>query len=241
VAALAGDQQASLYCHGGAKATLGTGAFVLVETGGDHSRPPHGLVRTVAAGGGRAYALEGSIFVAGAAVQWLRDELGLLETAADSDALARSVDSTGGVYFVPALTGLGSPHWQPEARGLVCGLTRGTRREHLVRAALESIAYQVLDVVDALPDRPAVLRIDGGAADNAFLGQFLADALELPVEVAAERETTALGAAALAGRALGRWSDGDVARLRRTGPRYEPERDVSALVAGWRDAVGRVL
>ena len=241
VAALAGDQQASLYCHGGAKATVGTGAFVLVDTRGDRSRPPHGLVRTVAAGAKPGYALEGSIFVAGAAVQWLRDALGLLADSAESEALARSVDSTDGVYFVPALTGLGSPHWAPDARGLLCGLTRGTRREHVVRAALESIAYQVLDVVDALPERPGVLRVDGGAAANAFLTQFLADVLRLPVEVAAEHETTALGAAALAGQAVGRWSPGDLASLRRPAARYEPELDVSALVAGWREAVARAL
>jgi glycerol kinase len=239
VAALAGDQQASLFSHGGAKATIGTGAFVLVETGGDCSPPPHGLVRTAAAGTRRSYALEGSIFVAGAAVQWLRDGLGLLADSAESEAVAASVESTEGVYFVPALTGLGSPHWAPDARGLVCGLTRGTRREHLVRAALESIAYQVLDVVDALPERPATLRIDGGAAGNAFLGQFLADVLRLPVEVAAEPETTALGAAALAAHALG--TPLDTAALRRTSARYEPELDVSALVAGWRDAVRRSL
>jgi glycerol kinase len=241
VAALAGDQQASLYCHGGAKATLGTGAFVLVETGEDRSAPPHGLVRTVAAGAGCRYALEGSIFAAGAAVQWLRDALGLLASSAESEDLARSVDSTDGVYFVPALTGLGSPHWAPAARGLLCGLTRGTRREHVVRAALEAIAYQVLDVVDALPERPAVLRVDGGAAANAFLAQFLADALRLPVEVAAERETTALGAAALAGTALGRWNEDDLVAARHPAARYEPERDVSALVGGWRDAVRRSL
>ena len=241
VAALAGDQQASLYCHGGAKATIGTGAFVLVETGGDCSPPPHGLVRTAAAGPERGYALEGSIFVAGAAVQWLRDALGLLADSGESEALARSVASTEGVYFVPALTGLGSPHWAPDARGLVCGLTRGTRREHLVRAALESIAYQVLDVVDAFPERPAVLRVDGGAAANAFLGQFLADVLRLPVEVAAEAETTALGAAALAGCALGRWGTEELAAMRRTAARYEPELDVSALAAGWAAAVRRAL
>jgi glycerol kinase len=239
VAALAGDQQASLYAHGGAKVTLGTGAFLLVATGGDCSPPPHGLVRTAAAGGG--YALEGSIFVAGAAVQWLRDGLGLLSNAAESEALARSVASTQGVYFVPALTGLGSPHWAPDARGLVSGLTRGTRREHLVRAALESIAYQVLDVVDALPERPTTLRADGGASANGFLMQFLADVLQLPVDVAAEREATALGAAALAGVATGRWREDELAPLRLTAARYEPERDASVLVAGWRDALGRTL
>jgi len=241
VAALAGDQQASLFAHGAAKATLGTGAFVLVGTGADHSPPPPGLVRTVAAGTGGTYALEGSIFVAGAAVQWLRDGLGVLADSAESEALARSVDSTDGVYFVPALTGLGSPHWAPDARGLICGITRGTRREHLVRAALEAIAYQVLDVVDAMRERPAMLRVDGGASANGFLVQFLADVLGLPVEVAAERETTALGAAALAGVALGRWSEDDVATFRRTATRCEPEADRSELVAGWRDALQRTL
>ena len=241
VAALAGDQQASLFVLGDAKATLGTGAFVLVRSGSDATEAPHGLVRTVAAGLEPAYALEGSVFVAGAAVQWLRDGLGLLDSACESETLARSVTSTEGVYFVPALTGLGSPHWAPDARGLVCGITRGTRREHLVRAALESIAYQVLDVVDALPSRPAVLRVDGGAAANGFLVQFLADALRLPVETAAERDSTALGAAALAGVATGRWTVDDLAALLPPAARYEPERDVSALVAGWVDAVSRTL
>jgi len=238
VAALAGDQQASLFAHGAAKATIGTGAFVLVHTGDDCSPAPHGLIRTAAARAG--YALEGSIFVATAAIEWLRS-LGLLTTAAESDELARSVDSTEGVYFVPALTGLGSPHWAPDARGLVCGVSRGTTREHLVRAALEAIAYQIADVVDALPARPAVLRIDGGASANAFFAQFLSDVLALSVEVAAERESTALGAAALAGIATGRWTEQDLGALRRTAARYEPERDVSGLVAGWRDAVALTL
>jgi glycerol kinase len=241
VSALAGDQQASLYAHGGAKATLGTGAFVLVGTGADCSTPPAGLVRTAAAGIGRGYALEGSIFVAGAAVQWLRGGLGLLADSAESEALAISVDSTDGVYFVPALTGLGSPHWAPGARGLVCGITRGTRREHLVRAALEAVAFQVLDVVDAMAERPSVLRVDGGASANGFLVQFMADVLALPVEVAAERETTALGAAALAGVALGRWTEADVAAFRRTSARCEPQRNVTELVAGWHDALRRTL
>jgi glycerol kinase len=241
VLALAGDQQASLFAHGDAKATLGTGAFVLVDTGADCTPAASGLVRTAAAGPERGYALEGSIFVAGAAVQWLRDGLGLLEDSAESEALATSVDSTDGVYFVPALTGLGSPHWAPDARGLVYGLTRGTRREHLVRAALEATAFQVLDVVDAMTERPSVLRVDGGASANGFLVQFLADVLALPVEVAAERETTALGAAALAGVARGRWTQADVASFRRTSARYEPQRDVTELVAGWRDALRRTL
>jgi glycerol kinase len=197
---IAGDQQAALYgqgCHaaGEGKATYGTGSFVLVHTGDDAALPPRGLLKTAAADG---YALEGAVLVAGAAVQWLRDGLGVLGDAAESEALARSVDSTGGVVFVPALTGLGSPWWDADARGLVAGLTRGTTRAHLVRAALEAIAHQVADVIDALPQRPAVLRADGGATANGFLMQFQADLLGLPVEVAAERETTALGAAALA-------------------------------------------
>jgi glycerol kinase len=197
---IAGDQQAALYgqgCHasGEGKATYGTGSFVLVHTGDDAGPPPDGLLKTAAADG---YALEGAVLVSGAALQWLRDGLGLLPDAAASDALARSVDSSGGVVFVPALSGLGSPWWDADARGLISGLTRGTTRAHLVRAALEAIAHQVADVVDALPERPAVLRADGGASANAFLMQTQADLLGIPVEVAAERETTALGAAALA-------------------------------------------
>ena len=252
VAALAGDQQASLYGHGciapgETKATYGTGAFVLTASGGDCSPPPHGLVRTAAAlpeGAEARYALEGSIFVAGAALQWLRDGLGVLGDVRESEALARSVPSSDGVHFVPALTGLGSPHWAPEARGLVSGLTRGTRREHLVRAALESIAFQTRDVLDALPERPPSLRVDGGATENGFLTQFLADICRVPVEVAAERETTALGAAALAGVAAGRWSEDDLPRLRRSATRCEPQlRDDEAetLVAGWRGALARAL
>ncbi|MGH2936094.1 MAG: FGGY family carbohydrate kinase [Gaiellaceae bacterium] len=219
IRALAGDQQASLYAHGAAKATIGTGAFVLVPTGGDCSPAPHGLIRTAAAGDG--YALEGSVFVATAALEWLRDVAGV-------DPFTVGVDSTEGVYFVPALTGLGSPHWAPDARAVVTGLSRTTRREHVVRAALESIAYQVLDVVEAMPDRPELLRADGGASANAFLMQFLADVLRLPVEASAEPEMTALGAAALAAR---------LPAPRQTAARYEPELDVSGLVAGWRTAV----
>ncbi len=197
---VAGDQQAALFgqgCHqaGEGKATYGTGSFVLVHTGGDASPPPRGLLKTAAADG---YALEGAVLVAGAALQWLRDGLGVLGDAAESDALARSVESTGGVVFVPALTGLGSPWWDADARGLIAGITRGTTRAHLVRAALEAIAHQVADVIEALPEPPGVLRADGGATANAFLMQFQSDLLGIPVEVAAESETTALGVAALA-------------------------------------------
>jgi glycerol kinase len=232
---LAGDQQAALYgqgCHapGEAKATYGTGTFVLVHTGGDASPPPHGLLKTAAADG---YALEGAVLVSGAAVQWLRDGLGLLASAAESEELARSVESTGGVHFVPALTGLGSPWWDADARGVVTGITRGTTRAHLVRAALEAIAHQVADVLEALPERPRVLRADGGASGNGFLLQLQADLLGLPVEVAAERETTALGAAALALRRTGGVGTGTV---------YEPRRsrdEVETLRAGWREALNR--
>jgi glycerol kinase len=232
---IAGDQQAALYgqgCHraGEGKATYGTGTFVLVHTGDDASPPPHGLLKTAAADG---YALEGAVLVSGAAVQWLRDGLGVLADAAESEALARSVDSSGGVVFVPALTGLGSPWWDADARGVISGITRGTTRAHVARAALEAIAHQVVDVVDALPEPPAVLRADGGATANAFLMQLQADLLGVPVEVAAERETTALGAAALAA--------GHGARVA-VGATYEPalggdERD--SLREAWRSALNR--
>jgi glycerol kinase len=230
---IAGDQQAALYgqgCHvpGEGKATYGTGSFVLVHTGGDASSPPRGLLKTAAADG---YALEGSVLASGAAVQWLRDGLGVVGDAAETEALARSVDDAGGVHFVPALTGLGSPWWEPDARGLVCGLTRGTTRAHLVRAALEAIAHQVADVAEALPEPPTVLRADGGATANGFLMQFQADLLGIPVEVAAERETTALGAAALS---AGRESAVAIGAV------YEPTRtrdEVEELRAGWRQAV----
>jgi glycerol kinase len=231
---IAGDQQAALYgqgCHapGEAKATYGTGSFVLVHTGDDAAAPPPGLLKTAAADG---YALEGAVLVSGAAVQWLRDGLGIVGAAVETEALARSVPDAGGVHFVPALTGLGSPWWDADARGLVTGLTRGTTRAHLVRAALEAIAHQVADVVDVLPEPLSVLRADGGATANGFLMQLQADLLGVPVEVAAERETTALGAAALAAG-------------RRTGVRveavYEPTRspdEVETLRAGWRRALG---
>jgi len=230
---IAGDQQAALYgqgCHapGEGKATYGTGTFVLVHTGADASPPREGLLKTAAADG---YALEGSVLASGAAVQWLRDGLGIVGAAAETEALARSVADTGGVHFVPALTGLGSPWWDPDARGLVCGLTRGTTRAHLARAALEAMAHQVADVVDALPEPLIVLRADGGASANGFLMQFQADLLGIPVEVAAERETTALGAAALA---AGRESAVAVGAV------YEPTRsrdEVEGLRAGWRQAV----
>jgi len=228
---IAGDQQAALFAAGGAKATFGTGAFVLVET---DAPAPRGLLRTAAArldGEPPRRALEGAVFVAGAALQWLRDGLGLVADAAESEALAASVPDTGGVYFVPALTGLGSPHWRPDVRGAVFGITRGTTRAHLVRAALEAAAYQTADVLGAMP-RVASLRVDGGMTRNRWLMQFLADVLSIPVETAGEAEQTALGAALLG---LG---------VRRPSPaaeRFEPRADASELYAGWRHAVARLM
>ena len=248
LAALAGDQQAALVGHGcfgagEAKATYGTGSFVLVGVGDDRSPAPAGLLKTVAAGGG--YALEGAVLASGAAIQWLRDGLGVIASAAESEALARAVDSTGGVVFVPALAGLGSPHWDADARGLVSGITGGTTRAHLVRAALEGIAFQVADVLDALDEPASVLRADGGATANGFLRQFQADVLGCPVEVAAERETTALGAAVLAGLAVGVWSGPEEVRaLLRPGAAYEPGPGRDAALEQrelWRVAVRRSL
>jgi glycerol kinase len=231
IAGIAGDQQAALFGQGcfsagEAKATYGTGSFVLVNAGGVRVVPPEGLLATVAAvgpGARQQFALEGSVLVAGAAVQWLRDGLGLISDADEAEALATSVGSTEGVVFVPALTGLGSPHWDPDARGLVAGLTRGTTRAHLVRAALEAIAFQVADVLDAYPGEVGVLRADGGATKNRFLMQFQSDLLGCPVEVAADAETTALGAAALAGLAVDIWPNtAALERHLRRGARYEP-------------------
>jgi glycerol kinase len=247
IAALAGDQQASLYGHGcvrpgRAKATYGTGSFVLAHAGADSGTPPDGILRTAAARIDEPqYALEGSIFVTGAALQWLRDGLGVLDDVSRSADLAASVEDTGGVYFVPALVGLGSPHWVPEARGLVTGLTAATRREHLVRATLEAIAYRTRDVLDAMGLALETLRADGGATANPFLMQFQADLLGIPVEVARERETTALGAAALAVLALG-LRDGPPEPA--PGARYEPNlprEEAERLYAGWREALRRAL
>jgi glycerol kinase len=253
IAGMAGDQQAALFGQaclrpGQGKVTYGTGSFVLVNTGEDPGDPREGLVQTVAwqlGSGAASYALEGSVFVTGAALQWLRDGLGLIGSVDEAEELARSVDGSEGVYFVPALTGLGSPHWAPEARGLIAGLHRGVRREHLVRAALEAIAYQVRDVLDAMETKLEVLRADGGGAANRFLGQLQADVARIPVEVPEERETTALGAAALAGLGLGLWSNPqEVADAWRLSARYEPrlpEEEAERLVAGWRAALRRAL
>nr|MBA2461226.1 glycerol kinase GlpK [Actinomycetota bacterium] len=253
IAGIAGDQQAALFgqaCFepGQAKATYGTGSFVLANAGTERELPPEAILQTVAwrlRDEAPVYALEGSIFVAGAALQWLRDGLGVLDDAAASEAIARSLPGNEGVYFVPALTGLGSPHWEPEARGLVTGLTRGTRREHLVRAALEAIAFQTTDVLDAMGLPLERVRADGGGSANGFLMQLQADLARVPVEVPAERETTALGAAALAGLGRGMWtSTAALGEAWRCAARYEPELDeaeAERLVGEWRDAVRRAL
>jgi glycerol kinase len=231
IAGIAGDQQAALFgqcCFraGQAKATYGTGSFVLAHVGTLADPAPEGLLKTAAAtapGAPAQYALEGAILVSGSAIQWLRDGLGLIDGAADSETLARRVDSTEGVYFVPALTGLGSPHWDPDARGLISGITRGTTREHVARAALEAIAFQVADVIDAVPRELEVLRADGGATANRFLMQFQADVLGRPVDVAGEQESTALGAASLAALGVGLVRDTEALEaLRRPSLRFEP-------------------
>jgi glycerol kinase len=253
VAGIAGDQQAALFgqgcfAPGEAKATYGTGTFVLVNLGERRGEATEGLLTTAAAvepGAGRRFAAEGSVLVGGAALQWLRDGLGVIETAEESERLAGSVESTDRVYFVPALTGLGSPQWRPDARGLICGLTRGTTRAHLVRAALEAVAHQVADVLDVLPLEVDVLRADGGATANRFLMQLQADLIGSPVEVAADADATAMGAAMLAGLAVGAWSGTDeLASLIRRGERYEPRmsaHEVERLRSEWHAAVRRAL
>ncbi len=249
VAGIAGDQQAALFgqaCHapGTAKNTYGTGSFLLLHAGGELPRPTSGLLTTITADNG--YALEASIFVTGAAVQWLRDGLGVIEQAAEAEALAASLDGNDGVYFVPALTGLGSPHWDPYARGTIVGLTRGTGRAHLARATLEAIAYQAVDAARAQEaasgERLTVLKADGGAVANRWLMQFQADVLDAEVVVPEIAETTALGAAYLAGIATGRWTLEQVAEAWREAARYEPKmagREREQLLAGWRRALER--
>ena len=253
VAGVAGDQQAALFgqaCHhrGMAKNTYGTGSFVLLNSGSEPPPVPAGLLATVACGVGDepAYALEASIFVTGAAVQWLRDGLGIVEEAGETEALAASLDSNEGVYFVPALTGLGSPFWDPYARGTIVGLTRGSGRAHLARAALEAIAYQTVDAVQAQEaacgERLEVLRADGGATANRWLMQFQADVLGVPVSVPEVAETTALGAAYLAGIATGAWTAEQVGEMWREADRYEPRMEPTQreeLLAEWRRALER--
>jgi glycerol kinase len=253
IAGIAGDQQAALFgqgcfAPGAAKNTYGTGCFLLMNTGRDAPLSRTGLLTTIAWGiaGELDYALEGSVFVTGSAVQWLRDGLGLLRHAAESDALARSVEDSGGLYLVPAFVGLGAPYWDESARGALVGITRGSGRAHLVRATLESIAYQTRDVIECLRADSGLalgsLRVDGGASANDFLMQFQADLLGAPVERPQMLEATAKGAAALAGLAVGFWRDrAELAgggALRVFEPRLSSERR-EALYAGWKRAVER--
>ena len=218
LAAMVGDQQAALFgqactARGMTKVTYGTGCFLLMNTGEEPVESQSGLLGTVALqrGGRRTYALEGSVFIGGAAIQWLRDGLGIIAEARDSAALAARVPASDGVYFVPALAGLGAPYWEPRARGAILGLTRGTTSAHIARATLEGIAYQVADLLGAVAGdagvAPADVRADGGASHNDLLLQFQADVLGVPVTRAAQTESTALGAALLAGLAVGLWSD----------------------------------
>jgi glycerol kinase len=254
LAGVAGDQQAALFGQacldpGMAKSTYGTGSFVLLNSGFRPPGAPEGLLGTVAwtVGDGRpTYALEASIFATGAAVQWLRDGLGIIERASDTEALAASLQGNEGVYFVPALTGLGSPHWEPHARGTIVGLTRGSGRAQLARATLEAIAYQTVDAVRAMERASGEplreLRADGGASANRWLMQFQADVLDVPVVVPEIAETTALGAAYLAGVGAGVWTLSDVSSGWRERVRYEPqmgEDERRALLSGWADALAR--
>ncbi len=253
LAGVAGDQQAALFGQacvdpGLGKNTYGTGSFALLNTGFSPPQPASGLLGTVAwrIGSSTTYALEASIFATGAAVQWLRDGLRIIDSAADTEPLAASLDSNEGVYFVPALTGLGSPHWDPHARGTIVGLTRGSTRAHLARATLEAIAYQTHDAVRAMEASSgqvlAELRVDGGATANEWLMQFQADVLGVPVVLAATSETTALGAAYLAGVGAGLCTISDVASARAERGRYEPRMSAeerSQLLGGWTDALAR--
>ncbi|MDP9238191.1 MAG: glycerol kinase GlpK [Chloroflexota bacterium] len=254
IAGFAGDQQAALFgqgcfAAGSAKNTYGTGCFILQHTGGQPVFSEGGLLTTVASriAGMQRYAVEGSIFIAGAAVQWLRDGLGIIKSVAESEALAASVPSSDGVYVVPAFSGLGAPHWDMYARGTITGITRGTTAAHITRATLESIALQTLDVVELMERetgaRMPELRVDGGAVANDLLMQIQADVLRRPVVRSAIAETTALGAAYLAGLAVGFWHDeAEIARIWRSGGVFEPKMPAAqrdALVEGWHRAVER--
>ena len=253
VAGIAGDQQAALFGQaclepGMAKNTYGTGSFVLLNTGPDPARPDPGVLSTIAWGIGEevTYAAEASIFITGAAIQWLRDGLGIIESASETAAMAASIEGNDGVYFVPALAGLGSPWWDPYARGTIVGLTRGTSRAHLVRAALEATAFQTVDAVRAQEassgHKLEVLRADGGAVTNRWLMQFQADMLGVPVLVPENIETTALGAAYLAGIGVGQWSQERVAGMWKPGNDFEPRmgRDqAGSLLEEWHRAVER--
>jgi glycerol kinase len=252
---VAGDQQAALFgqacfAPGTSKNTYGTGCFMLMNTGSQLAHSQHGLLSTIAWGlGGKVeYALEGSVFVAGAAVQWLRDGLRILDSAADSEYFAQKVPDAGGVYVVPAFTGMGAPYWDMYARGAIFGLTRGSGKAEIIRATLEAIAYQTRDVLDAMEQDAGVqiqlLRVDGGATNNAFLMQFQADILNVAVERPAVLESTAMGAAFLAGIAAGLWDKDWLSHGWQLGTRFEPkmgEELRAKRYRGWKKAVQRAL
>ncbi|GGA36066.1 glycerol kinase GlpK [Paenibacillus physcomitrellae] len=252
IAGAAGDQQAALFgqtCfeEGMVKTTYGTGCFMLMNTGSRPVDSEHGLITSIAWGinGKVEYALEGSIFVAGSAVQWLRDGLRMIKSAKDSETYAQRVASTEGVYVVPAFVGLGSPYWDSDVRGAVFGLTRGTSKEHFIRATLESLVYQTKDILQAMEQDSGIavptLRADGGAVANRFLMEFLSGLLDVPVEVPEISETTALGAAYLAGLAVGFWSGREeICSKSKLAQRYEPampQEEWEALYSGWKKAV----
>lgn len=257
ICGVAGDQQSALFgqcCFepGQAKNTYGTGCFLLMNTGTQARTSSHNLVTTIAAtppGEDVHYALEGSVFVAGALIQWLRDQMHLVRTAEETELLAKSVPDTGGVYIVPAFTGLGAPYWNPDARGIICGITRGTTPAHIARAALEALAFQTYDLVRAMEAdaevRLGVLNVDGGASRNGFLAQFQADVLGADIRRPKNIETTSLGAAYLAGLAGGFWgSTQDLLDLRSSDDVFTPTMDkseVNVLLAGWKDAVRRAM
>jgi glycerol kinase len=256
IAGIAGDQQAALFgqaCFdaGEVKNTYGTGSFILMNTGNKPVRSASGLITTLCCDGRGhpAYALEGSVFVAGSAIQWLRDGLQILSNAHQSEKMCRDVPDTDGVYFVPALTGLGAPWWDPDARGLICGLTRGTKREHLVRAAVEAMCFQTKDVLDAMVKDSKIpvrsLKVDGGASSNGFLCSFQSDLLGIPVERPANLETTSLGAAMLAGLAVKFWKDArELKGTIRPGLIVKPSSssaDIRARHKAWLQAVHRTL
>ncbi len=253
---IAGDQQAAMFGQccwepGMVKNTYGTGCFIMMNTGTEAIHSPNGLITTIAvnSAGKPCYALEGSVFIAGAAIQWLRDELKLITTAAETESLAQSVAHTYGVYLVPAFVGLGAPYWDMEARGIICGLTRGANRAHLVRAALESIAYQTQDVVKIMMQDANIpipeMRVDGGAAANNFLMQFQADILNIPVDRPAVIETTAMGAAFLAGLATGFWkSAAELLKARNSERKFTPAMEAPKrenLLSGWQKAIKLAL
>ena len=251
IAGIAGDQQAALFGQaqfmvGGAKCTYGTGAFILQNTGDKPILLDNGLITTIAwrLNGKLTYANEGSVFVSGAAVQWLRDELKIVQTSAEIEELAKSVSDSGGVVFVPALTGLGAPYWIPDARGTVFGLTRGTKRGHLARATLDALAFQVRDVFDAMSQtgvRLTSLRVDGGASANNLLMQIQSDLLQLPIERPYQVESTALGAAYLAGLGVGLWSMEDLEGISKVETRFTPNKELEAEYQRWKKAVAATI